>query len=64
MKSLCTHWRKVKNSTSYAKSLNVISYHLRWLNTVYARFTDSLSDAIKRALGLWYANTAVDKVKF
>ena len=36
--------------------------HLRWLNTVCARFTDSVSDAIKRALGLWYANTAVDKV--
>ena len=35
---------------------------LRWPNTVYARFTDSASDAIKRALGLWYANTAVDKV--
>ena len=27
--------------------------HLRWPNTVYARFTDSASDAIKRALGLW-----------
>ena len=25
-------------------------------------FTDSVSDAIKRALGLWYVNTAVDKV--
>ena len=36
--------------------------HLRWLNTVCAHFTDSVSDAIKRALGLWYANTAVDKV--
>ena len=36
--------------------------HLRWLNTVCARFTDSVSDAIKRALGLWYANRAVDKV--
>ena len=35
---------------------------LRWLNTVCARFTHSVSDAIKRALGLWYANTAVDKV--
>ena len=35
---------------------------LRWPNTVCARFTDSVSDAIKRALGLWYANTAVDKV--
>ena len=36
---------------------------LRWPNTVFcARFTDSVSDAIKRALGLWYANTAVDKV--
>ena len=35
---------------------------LRWLNTACARFTDSVSDAIKRALGLWYANTAVDKV--
>ena len=27
-----------------------------------ARFADSVSDAIKCALGLWYANTAVDKV--
>ena len=27
--------------------------HLRWPNTVCARFTDSVSDAIKRALGLW-----------
>ena len=35
---------------------------LRWPNTVCARFTDSVSDAIKRALELWYANTAVDKV--
>ena len=35
---------------------------LRWLNTVCARFTDSVSDAIKRLLGLWYANTVVDKV--
>ena len=26
------------------------------------RFADSVSDALKRALGLWYANTAVDKV--
>ena len=31
-------------------------------NTVCVRFTDSVSDAIKRALGLWYVNTAVDKV--
>ena len=30
---------------------------LRWPNTVCARFTDSVSDAIKRALGLWQANT-------
>ena len=35
---------------------------LRWPNTVCARFIDSVSDAIKRALGLWYANTAVDKM--
>ena len=35
---------------------------LRWLKTVCTRFTDCVSDAIKRALGLWYANTAVDKV--
>ena len=27
-----------------------------------ARFTDSVSDVIKRKLGLWYANTTVDKV--
>ena len=26
---------------------------LRWPNTVCARFTDSVSDAFKRALGLW-----------
>ena len=26
---------------------------LRWPNTVCARFTDSVSDVIKRALGLW-----------
>ena len=26
---------------------------LRWLNTVCARFTDSVSDAFKSALGLW-----------
>ena len=39
-----------------------ISVDLRWPNTVCARYTDSVSDAIKRALGLWYANTAVDKV--
>ena len=36
--------------------------NLRWPNTVCSRFTDSVSDAIKRALGLWYANRAVDKV--
>ena len=30
-----------------------ISRDLRWPNTVCARFTDSVSDAIKRALGLW-----------
>ena len=35
---------------------------LRWLNTVCARFTDSVTDAIERALELWYANTAFDKV--
>ena len=35
---------------------------LRWANTVCARFTDSVSDANKRALGLWYADTAIDKV--
>ena len=26
---------------------------LRWPNTVSVRFTDSVSDAVKRALGLW-----------
>ena len=31
-------------------------------HSFYAPFTDSVSDAIKRALGLWYANTTVDKV--
>ena len=36
--------------------------YLRWPNTVCARLTDSVSDATKRALGLWYANTAVDEV--
>ena len=35
--------------------------HLRWPNTVCARFTDSVSELL-RALGLWYANTAVDEV--
>ena len=35
---------------------------LRWPNTVCARLIDSVSDAIKRELGLWYANTAVDKL--
>ena len=30
----------------------MFEYHLRWPNTVCARFTDSVSDAIKRALGL------------
>ena len=35
---------------------------LRWPNTVCACFTDSVTDAIKRALGLWHANMAVDKV--
>ena len=42
--------------------MDFYQYKLRWLNTFYARFTDSVSDAIKRVLGLWYANTAVDKV--
>ena len=27
--------------------------HLRWPNTVCARFTDSVNDAIKHTLGLW-----------
>ena len=31
----------------------VIRLPLRWPNTVCARFTDSVSDAFKRALGLW-----------
>ena len=31
-------------------------------HTFCARFADSVSDAIKRALGLWYANMAVDEV--
>ena len=40
------------------------SIYLRWPNTVFARASQiySVSDAIKRALGLWYANTAVDEV--
>ena len=42
--------------------LKKMYHHLRWPNTVCARFTDSVSDAINYALGLWYANTAVDKV--
>ena len=33
--------------------LLVLLKYLRWPNTVCARFTDSVSDAIKRALGLW-----------
>ena len=32
--------------------------NLRWPSTVCARFTDS----VKLALGLWYANTAVNEV--
>ena len=39
-----------------------IRLSLKWPNTVCALFTDSVSDAIKRALGVWYVNTAVDKV--
>lgn len=31
MKSLSTHWRKVRNFTSYVKSLNVISYHFKYV---------------------------------
>ena len=46
----------------FNKYIPVTKGKLRWLNTVCARFTDSVSDAIKRALGLWYANTTVDKV--
>ena len=42
--------------------MDFYQYKLRWLNTVCTRFTDSVSDAIKGTLGLWYANTAVDKV--
>ena len=41
---------------------NKLKIHLRWPNTVCARFTDSVSDAIESALELWYANTAVDEV--
>ena len=36
----------------YRKGITKVK-HLRWPNTVCARFTDSVSDAIKRALGLW-----------
>ena len=31
-------------------------------HSFYARFADSVIDAIKRALGLWYAYMAVDEV--
>ena len=41
-----------KNNFSLFVSLFIV-LNLRWPNTVYARFTDSVSDAIKRALGLW-----------
>ena len=42
-----------KTFTDAAEYLCVhISLQLRWPNTVCARFTDSVSDAIKRALGL------------
>ena len=46
----------------YKDLATLVDGFLRWLNTVCARFTDSVSDVIKRTLGLWYANTAVDKV--
>ena len=36
-----------------ASMLTVPQEVIRWLNTVYARFTYSVSDAIKRTLGLW-----------
>ena len=50
------------HATFLSKDVIQVLGSLRWPNTVYARFTDSVSDAIKRALGLWYVNTAVDKV--
>ena len=53
-----SHWKL----TCSLNKLTTSILQLRWPNTVYARPTDSVSDAIKRAQGLWYANTAVDKV--
>ena len=61
----CLHprWRNIQLCTwRLVSELSIFHFKLRWPNTVCARFTDSVSDAIKRALGLWYANTAVDKV--
>ena len=51
-----------KKKKSNIKKSIVSFLGLRWPNTVCARFTDSVSDAIKRTLGLWYVNMADDKV--
>ena len=42
-----------KASLRYTCYYNNKYISLRWPNTVCARFTDSVTDAIKRALGLW-----------
>ena len=43
----------ISNMTFQTYSGLLGSFDLRWPNTVCARFTDSFSDAVKRALGLW-----------
>ena len=53
------HCETTKDNGTYFQEHNL---QLRWPNTVCARFTDSVSDAIEHALGLWYANMAVGKV--
>ena len=42
---------QVRSSCAYAYAAGVLTC-LRWPNTVCARFTDSVSDAFKRALRL------------
>ena len=52
------HWWEASALTTAPSLLPILRHFnyncfLRWPNTVCARFTDSVSDAIKRALGLW-----------
>ena len=41
------------NNKPYQMFYSMDNWGLRWPNTVCARFTDSVSDAIKRVQGLW-----------